>query len=99
MKSGFSANLIYNRFGDGIFSVGDVNFPTIYELSRNSLDFTVSKTYKQTTFKLGVQNLLDAKYQFFEDSNRDEKIEKSVDNATSIFKRGALVSLNITHNF
>ena len=98
-ESGFSANLIYNRFGDRIFSVGDVNFPTIYELSRNSLDFTVSKTYKQTTFKLGVQNLLDAKYQFFEDSNRDEKIEKSVDNATSIFKRGALVSLNITHNF
>lgn len=98
-ESGFSTNLIYNRFGDRIFSVGDVNFPTIYELSRNSLDFTVSKTFKQTTLKFGIQNLLDAKYQFFEDSNRDEKIEKSIDNPTSIFKRGALFSINLSHNF
>jgi len=98
-ESGFSTNLIYNRFGDRIFSVGDVNFPTIYELSRNSLDFTVSKVYKKTTLKLGIQNLLDAKYQFYEDSNRDEEINKSNDNPTSVFKRGALVSLNVSHNF
>ena len=98
-ESGFSTNLIYNRFGDRIFSVGDVNFPTIYELSRNSLDFTVSKVYKKTTLKLGIQNLLDAKYQFYEDSNRDEEINKSNDNPTSVFKRGSLVSLNVSHNF
>lgn len=98
-ESGFSTNLIFNRFGDRIFSVGDTVFPTIYELSRNSLDFTVSKTYKKTTIKLGIQNLLDAKYQFYEDSNRDEKINKNNDNATSVFKRGALFSLNLSHNF
>jgi TonB-dependent receptor len=98
-ESGFSTNLIFNRFGDRIFSVGDVNFPTIYELSRNSLDFTVSKSYKKTTYKFGVQNLLDAKYQFYEDSNRDEKINKNNDNPTSVFKRGALVSLNVSYNF
>jgi TonB-dependent receptor len=98
-ETGFSTNLTYNRFGNRIFSVGDRNFPTIYELSRNNLDLTIAKTYKQTTFKLGIQDLLNAKYQFFEDSNRDEKINKNIDNATSIFKRGTLVSLNITHNF
>lgn len=98
-ETGFSANVIYNRFGDRIFSVGDVNFPTIYELSRNSLDLTVSKAFKETTVKFGIQNLLDAEYQFFEDSNRDEQIDKSIDNATSIFKRGALFSVGVTHNF
>lgn len=98
-ETGFSTNLTYNRFGNRIFSVGDRNFPTIYELSRNNLDLTIAKTYKQTTVKLGIQDLLNAKYQFFEDSNRDEKINKNNDNATSIFKRGTLVSLNITHNF
>jgi hypothetical protein len=42
---------------------------------------------------------LDAKYQFYEDSNRDEEINKSNDNPTSVFKRGSLVSLNLSHNF
>jgi outer membrane receptor protein involved in Fe transport len=98
-ETGFSANVIYNRFGDRIFYVGDVNFPSIYELSRNSLDLTVSKAFKETTVKFGIQNLLDAEYRFFEDSNRDEKIDESIDNATSVFKRGALISLGVTHNF
>jgi CarboxypepD_reg-like domain/TonB dependent receptor/TonB-dependent Receptor Plug Domain len=98
-ETGFSANVIYNRFGDRIFSVGDINFPTIYELSRNSLDLTFSKTFKKTTIKLGIQDLLNAKYQFYEDSNRDEKISKDIDNATSVFKKGTLFSLNLTHNF
>ena len=63
------------------------------------LDLTFSKTFKKTTIKLGIQDLLNAKYQFYEDSNRDEKISKDIDNATSVFKKGTLFSLNLTHNF
>ncbi|WP_100613995.1 TonB-dependent receptor [Confluentibacter citreus] len=97
-ENGFSANLIYNRFGDRIFSVGDNNFPTIYELSRDNIDFTISKKFKNVTYKLGIQDLLNAKYQFFEDSNRDEQIRKNIDNATSVFKRGTLFTFNVTYN-
>ena len=97
-ENDFSVNLVYNRFGDRIFSVSDDNFPSIYELSRNNLDMTFSKKIKKATFKVGAQNLLNDKYRFFEDSNRDEKIERSKDNATSVFKRGALFTLNITYN-
>ncbi len=96
---GFSANVIYNRFGNRIFSVGDAIFPTIYELARNNIDLTFSKKINNTTYKLGIQDLLNAKYQFFEDSNRDEKIEKSSDNPTSVFKRGTLVTFNVAYNF
>ncbi len=95
----FSVNLIYNRFGDRIFSAGDVNFPSIYELSRNNLDMTIAKKVNNTTFKLGIQNLLNDKYRFYEDSNRDEKINTSKDNATSVLKRGTLFNLNIAYNF
>jgi outer membrane receptor protein involved in Fe transport len=95
----FSVNVIFNRFGDRIFSVGDIVFPTIYELSRNSLDFTVSKKIKNTKFKLGVQDALNAAFRFYEDTNRDEKINIGQDFATSVFKRGSLISLNISHNF
>ena len=94
----FSINLVYNRFVERIFSVSDDNFPSIYELSRNNLDMTFSKKIKKATFKVGAQNLLNDKYRFFEDSNRDEKIERSKDNATSVFKRGTLFTLNITYN-
>lgn len=95
----FSINVIYNRFGDRIFSVSDDNFPSIYELARNNLDLTFSKKVKKTTIKLGLQNLLNDQYRFFEDSNRDEKIETKKDNATSIFKRGSLFTLNLAYNF
>ena len=97
-EKGFSANLIYNRFGNRIFSVGDVIFPTIYELSRDNFDLTVSKKFNKITCKIGIQDLLNAKYQFYEDSNRDEKIDKSIDNPTSVFKRGTLFTLNLTYN-
>ena len=95
----FSVNVIYNRFGDRIFSVSDNNFPSIYELARNNLDLTLAKKLNKTTIKLGVQNLLNDQYRFFEDSNRDEKIDRDSDNATSVFKRGSLVTLNLSYNF
>jgi ATP-dependent phosphoenolpyruvate carboxykinase len=95
----FGVNLIYNSFGNRIFSVGDIVFPTIYELSRNSIDFTISKKIKNTKYKLGVQDLLNAAFRFYEDTNRDEKINLNQDFATSVFQRGSLISLNISHNF
>lgn len=93
-NAGFSGSVVYNIFGDRIFSVGDVLFPTIYELSRNSLDLTLTKRVgKRTTYKLGIQNLLDAPYRFFQDSNRDDKIGKQ-DHAIFTFRRGQMISLS-----
>jgi hypothetical protein len=93
---GFSGSVVYNIFGNRIFSVGDVLFPTIFELSRNSLDVTMTKQVgKRTTVKLGIQNLLDAPFRFFQDSDRDEKIG-SKDDPIFTFRRGQLVSMNFT---
>lgn len=91
---GFSASAVYNIFGNRIFSVGDVLFPTIYELSRNSLDLTMTKRVgSRSTIKIGIQNLFDAPYRFFQDSNRNEKID-SDDDPIFTFRRGQLVSVN-----
>ncbi|HRD80823.1 MAG: outer membrane beta-barrel protein [Saprospiraceae bacterium] len=94
--SNLNAALIYNIFGDRIFSVGDVLFPTIYELSRNSLDFTITKRVKRVSYKLGIQNILDAPFRFFEDSDRTEKITLDRDNPIIAFRRGQLASLSLT---
>ncbi|MCW5922406.1 MAG: outer membrane beta-barrel protein [Saprospiraceae bacterium] len=95
---GLSGSLVYNIFGDRIFSVGDVLFPTIYELSRNSLDLTITKRIgTRTSYKLGIQNLLDAPFRFFQDSDRNEKIT-DVDHAIFTFRRGQLINLSFSYD-
>ncbi len=96
---GISGSLVYNIFGDRIYSVGDVLFPTIYELSRNSMDLTITKRFgKRTSYKLGIQNLLDAPFRFYQDSNRDEKITDGKDHPIFTLRRGQLVSLTFSYD-
>jgi hypothetical protein len=99
-NAGWSGSLIYNVFGDRIFSVGDLNFPTIYELSRHSMDLTVTKRFgPRISYKLGIQNLLDAPFRFFEDSDRNEMIDRKVDNPIFTFRRGQLINLTFAYDF
>jgi TonB-dependent receptor len=92
-----NVNLIYNVFGARIFSVGDVLFPTIYERPRNSLDINFSKTIKdKITYKLGVTDLLNARYRFYQDSDRNEKIDGN-DDVIFSFQRGTLLTFNISY--
>jgi hypothetical protein len=97
-ENGWNSNLIYNRFGDRIYAVGGDIFPTIYELARNQLDFTISKSFEKMSYKLGISNLLDDKYRFFQDSNLDNKINKS-DDAIFTHRIGALFNFNVTYKF
>lgn len=95
---GLNANLIYNRFGERIDTVGDILFPTIYELPRDNIDFTISKDIKNVNVKIGIQDLLNSPFRFYEDSNRDETIN-SRDNVVSKYNRGTMFTLDLTYNF
>ncbi len=97
-ENGFSAALAYNIFGERIFSVGDVLYPTIYELPRHSLDLTLTKRFGRVVYKLGMHNLLDAPFRFYQDSDRNEKIDVAIDHPVFTFRRGQLVNLNITYD-
>jgi len=97
-ERGFGINLFYNVFGTRIFRVGSVNFPTVYEMPRNIIDLTVSKTLgNRVTLKLGAQNLLNAPFRFFQDSNLDTKIT-DIDESIINFRRGAYFTAGITVN-
>ena len=97
-EKGLGINLIYNRFGNRIFSVGDDAFNTYYEIERNQLDATISKKFKKLKVKLGLQNILNDPFKLMEDSNRDNKINKANDNVISSFKRGSLYTLGFSYN-
>lgn len=74
-QSGLSANIAYNVFGKRIFVVGDVLYPTWFEMPRNMLDLQVGKAFNRYEVKINVQNLLNAKYSFTQDSNNDSKVQ------------------------
>lgn len=97
-EKGLSINLLYNRFGNRIFSVGDDAFNTYYEIERDQLDATISKKFNKLKVKLGFQNIIDAPFKLMEDSNRDNKIDSKNDNTISSFKRGVLFSLGLSYN-
>jgi hypothetical protein len=96
--NGWDANIIYNRFGDRIYSVGSQQWATIYELARDQVDITISKTFKKLTYKFGVSNLLNTKFQFYQDSNLDKKIDDN-DDAVFVHRLGAAFNFNITYKF
>jgi hypothetical protein len=96
--NGYAITANYNIFGNRIFSVGDVLFPTIYELSRHSIDLTYNqKLGDKWNIKVGIQDLLNFRYRFFEDSDRNEKIT-DVDNPISVFRRGTMFNLSVSYN-
>jgi hypothetical protein len=93
----FSLTVVYNVFGARIFSVGDVLFPTIYELSRNSVDISIKKRVSETvSIKAGISDLLNARYRFYQDSNRNAVPEPETDHPIFTFRRGTLFSLSAT---
>jgi outer membrane receptor for ferrienterochelin and colicin len=72
---GFSVNAAYNVFGPRIFSVGDLIFPSWWELPRNSVDLQVAKKIgQQFEIKANAQNLLNAAYRIYQDNNSDQSI-------------------------
>lgn len=97
-EKGFSINMIYNRFGNRIFSVGDDAFNTYYEIERDQLDATISKKFNKLKVKLGFQNIINAPFKLMEDSNRDNKIDSKNDNTISSLRRGTLFSLGLSYN-
>lgn len=98
-SKGLSGSLVYNIIGPRIFSVGDVLFPTIYEMPRHSIDLTATwKINRSTTVKAGISDLLNAPYRFVQDSNRNDKPDSQDHNIFS-YKRGQLMNLSFSFTF
>jgi hypothetical protein len=99
-EAGLQVSAGYNIFGERIYAVGSYLFPTIYELPRHALDVTVSKKLsKTTTLKVGVQDALNARYRFYQDSDISGKADVSIDHPIFTYRRGALYTATFTFKF
>ena len=90
-------SLSYNIFGSRIFAVGDLNNPDIYELPRHSLDLTYSKTFNRIVLKAGLQDILNYRFRFVQDTDRNSSPYDSIDRTAFSFARGTLLNFTITY--
>ncbi|MBL7872867.1 MAG: carboxypeptidase-like regulatory domain-containing protein [Cyclobacteriaceae bacterium] len=97
---GLQMSVQYNVFGKRIYAVGDKDLnPSQYEMARNQIDLTITKTVSQHfELKFGIQDLLNQRYRLVQDSNRDKKITQ-VDEPIQTFRTGQYSTLGIVWKF
>lgn len=96
-KTGWQVNGAYNIFGKRIFAVGSNLFPTIYEMPRHAADITVTKKIGDWSVKLGIQDLFNARFKFYQDTDRNGSIDMKNDHSIFNYKRGTNVSATLTY--
>ncbi|WP_143962906.1 TonB-dependent receptor [Litoribacter populi] len=97
-KRNISVNAAYNVSGPRIFIAGNVNFPDIYEMPRHAIDLTISKMVSErTTLKMGVQDLLNFQYRFYQDTNYDGQITFDVDEPMYRWRRGRMLTASFNY--
>lgn len=95
----FQCNVLYNIIGKRIFAVGTAINPDIYEMPRNLLDITLSKTFgKHLELRFSIQDILNNKWALVQDSNEDAKIG-AVDEPIFNFRPGTLYTFGVALKF
>jgi hypothetical protein len=98
LPKNLNITMMYNVFGKRIFMVGDALFPSIYEMPRHVLDFTISKKISnKISLRFAANDVLNFQNRFIQDSNRDGKISEN-DELISRFRRGSYYSTTLVIN-
>lgn len=101
-EEGMDLSLSYNVIGRRLFGIGNIDYPSIYEMPRNLLDVTFSKRFSRIwEIKGGVQNILNARNVQLQDVSKDGKYKISqgdfseVDNLYESSYQGTYFTLGI----
>lgn len=112
-ENGFGASISYNLVGRRIFIVGSTDEPTYWENPRHILDLQVVKTFmEKLELKLNVRDLLAQNLIFYQDINKNGKLDKAseeanknrshssnVDNIMINTKNAPTISFSISYRF
>ena len=94
---GFQINVLYNVFGPRVFLLGTLDYPSIGELPRNTVDISMSKSIgKYFSVNLGVQDLLNNPVYYVQDTNKDNHFSSDgTDKLIMKFYRGPYVTAGL----
>lgn len=105
---GLSGSVLYNRIGKRIETVGipkqnpNDDIPDIYEMPRNSLDFSVSKKIGQMIeLKAGVQDLLNARTEWkqFLELTDEGGGKREVEQLIRSYRPGVRINVGVSMKF
>jgi outer membrane receptor protein involved in Fe transport len=103
-ESGFQVSLLYNVVGKRLFAVGgytdagEVAYEDIYEMPRNVLDFSVSKTFREKfQVKFSVSDILNQEYVLLQDGDSNGEFSKTKDQVIQSNRYGSLFTLGLSY--
>ena len=90
--------LSYNTFGTRLFIVGNNDFPALYEMPRQNLDFAIGKTFlgEQVEVKVGCQGILNPAFRLREDTDRSGEINTGTDRIVQQYRWGRYYTLRLS---
>ncbi|MDZ4757385.1 MAG: TonB-dependent receptor [Bacteroidota bacterium] len=96
-SNGLQISLLYNVFGPRIFLLGTLQYPNIGELSRHTIDITISqKLNKRLSLNLGIQDMLNNPVFYVQDTDLNGKFSRDgSDKLIMKFRRGAYYTLGV----
>jgi hypothetical protein len=99
-----SGTLLYNRVGQRIALVGDVDqlgLYDIYERPRDQVDFQLSKKIfkKRGEIKLNISDILNQKYYFYDNIDSKKAFKNGADRLFYSYKPGATYTISFTYDF
>lgn len=98
MKNDLQVNMLYNVVGQRIFIIGYHSYPDIYEMPRNHLDLTVSKSIKNKfEIKFGIRDILNENIVLMQDANQDGIFDVDADQVIQRFRPGTRFSFGVSY--
>jgi len=99
-EKGWSMSALYNVVGPRIVIVGIPGIPEVFEMPRNLVDLSVTKSLgTHWSVRFGVQDLLNQKFALAQDANGDGKLNRETDQVMQSYRRGTYYSLSIRYQF
>lgn len=95
---GFS--VMVNRVGRRIAAIGNAEYPEFWENPRTVLDLQLSKVFfKHLEVRLNVRDLLAQNLVYYQDLDKDGKLDRAKDNVMWDFALGATYGLTLGYRF
>jgi len=100
-KYDFGINLSVNYFGPRIYTVGNVDYGSIWENGRVVMDLQLTKSFlkKKLDIRLNFSDLLAQTAYFFQDNNHNATYEDGIDNKMIARRNAQQISFTVGYKF
>jgi hypothetical protein len=97
----WAGSLLYNRMGQRLALVGNLEYPDVYERPRDQVDLQISRKVfnKKGEVKLTWSDMLNNPYYFYENTDSRKAFSEGSDRLFYSYKPGSTITLGFTYDF